>query len=568
MKTSAENNNKIKINIILYALPAVIIFTIIYLIRGIAFQDDAFIYYRYASNWAAGYGPVFNIGEHVEAYSNLFWVAIIAFGGRFYDIATFAPYLNLFIGIICLFFISYLSGFLKFSYPRLMAIVLPVFCALSNDFYYYGATGMDTLASSFALLLCIIIMYKCKGNGKYTAVALLSLLVMLFARTEGFLYVIAWLSILAYFEYSENKKLPNSLSAVIIISIISIATYFLVRHSIYNLWTSSPITAKGYASHLCKRIIFAGDFSSIKELIRVILSGLNYYAFFFYLGAWIPFIVLFFQKKNKENILLCLFSASLAINVFISVWAGGDYMPFARRFVPVLPIMIIYAAWAMDTLIRKYWEKGGYRKYSVLVISVILFISWSVHFMSINPPSSPFRTRGVYTTDTEQYKYLREIGLMLRDAPAPTTILSQMQGRMSYYAGPKVYVRDILGITNYHNAKYGEYAFAFEGKGGCGRTDFNYSFNTPFDIFFYNSTNMHNRFIDFCNESPGVCDRYRFFKSAQWPDSFFYIIANIDHPVSTMMKERYNTDSFPINESLRSIIHADEKVLIDSLKIQ
>ena len=41
--------------------------------------DDAFISFRYARNWAEGYGLVFNPGsERVEGYTNFLWVALLA----------------------------------------------------------------------------------------------------------------------------------------------------------------------------------------------------------------------------------------------------------------------------------------------------------------------------------------------------------------------------------------------------------------------------------------------------------------------------------------------------------
>ena len=43
-------------------------------------SDDAYITFRYAQNWAQGYGLRYNLGEHVpvEGYSNFLWVAACA----------------------------------------------------------------------------------------------------------------------------------------------------------------------------------------------------------------------------------------------------------------------------------------------------------------------------------------------------------------------------------------------------------------------------------------------------------------------------------------------------------
>ncbi len=40
--------------------------------------DDAFISFRYAQNWVAGQGLVFNLGERVEGYTNFLWTVLLA----------------------------------------------------------------------------------------------------------------------------------------------------------------------------------------------------------------------------------------------------------------------------------------------------------------------------------------------------------------------------------------------------------------------------------------------------------------------------------------------------------
>jgi arabinofuranosyltransferase len=43
-------------------------------------QEDAFINFRVVANLLAGYGPVFNVGERVEVYSDPLWVALLTVG--------------------------------------------------------------------------------------------------------------------------------------------------------------------------------------------------------------------------------------------------------------------------------------------------------------------------------------------------------------------------------------------------------------------------------------------------------------------------------------------------------
>lgn len=41
-------------------------------------QDDAFISFRYVSNFIQGNGLVFNAGERVEGYTNFLWIIILS----------------------------------------------------------------------------------------------------------------------------------------------------------------------------------------------------------------------------------------------------------------------------------------------------------------------------------------------------------------------------------------------------------------------------------------------------------------------------------------------------------
>lgn len=45
-----------------------------------AANEDAYITFRYAANWASGLGPVFNPGEHVLGFSSPLWTALLAAG--------------------------------------------------------------------------------------------------------------------------------------------------------------------------------------------------------------------------------------------------------------------------------------------------------------------------------------------------------------------------------------------------------------------------------------------------------------------------------------------------------
>ena len=61
-------------------------------------QEDAFIDFRVVGNLLAGHGPVFNVGERVEVYSDPLWVFLLALT---HEIAPFLSleWLSIFIGL-------------------------------------------------------------------------------------------------------------------------------------------------------------------------------------------------------------------------------------------------------------------------------------------------------------------------------------------------------------------------------------------------------------------------------------------------------------------------------------
>ncbi len=65
--------------------------------------DDAFIDLRVVRNLLEGHGPVFNLGERVEAYSNPLWVALLALGGLLFRSLDGGPpleWLALWLGLL------------------------------------------------------------------------------------------------------------------------------------------------------------------------------------------------------------------------------------------------------------------------------------------------------------------------------------------------------------------------------------------------------------------------------------------------------------------------------------
>ncbi|RJQ22403.1 MAG: hypothetical protein C4560_02440 [Nitrospiraceae bacterium] len=544
-------------NYILNALPAVTVFVAVFFYRGIPFIDDAYFFFRYAENWANGFGPVYNVGEYVEGCSSFLWVALLAFGNFFgFEPIMFASFLNLFIGIANILLVTYFCDLLKISKSRLMPVSLSLFYALTHGSAYYALGGMDVLIFSLVLMLCLCSTYKSLNSGNYLT-TLPFFLLLLLVRAEGFAYAIVIFAVFTSFIHINRRHLgteglfPIRFIMTTVFFVLMVIAVFLIRYSYYNEWVPLPVIAKGWASHSFKEVLWEGNVKALRDFLRVIVSGLKYEAPLLYLGAWIPFVVLL-RRKDSSDFLLWLFAFCISLNVFVSVWAGGDFFPYKRHLLPVLPLLMIFMAWAASLFIRVCREKSRPMRYSVYTTMTIIALLWIGFF--IRPSIISKKYIGI-----ERTSHLQEVGELLAGLKFPTTLLSDMGGKLPYYAGPNVYVREMYGLTDIQNAKHGDVWCLIDhmgDSGTCGRTDYKYSFETPFDVFTYTSKENHRRFISFCRGNPSVCADYRYIHKKEWLDPPYIpsyplrIIANMHHPAYQVLLGKPGAVALPVDENI------------------
>ncbi len=126
-------------------------------IRGLSILDDANYSFRYADNWVAGHGIVFNVGERVEGYTNFLWVALLA---AFSAITPFRPHwIALVLGLAC--FLGNVAVVARIG-ARLhegRAGWLPAaacYLALHTTFVAFATTGLETMFASLLVDLGVL----------------------------------------------------------------------------------------------------------------------------------------------------------------------------------------------------------------------------------------------------------------------------------------------------------------------------------------------------------------------------------------------------------------------------
>ena len=107
--------------------------------------DDSYISYRYAENFAAGRGLVYNVGEYVEGFSNLLWTLLVAAGlAMGFEAKAVGHTLCLVSGVLTLVFtFAFAASGLRPS-QRTWAAVAAGLVYVSPAFARWSTAGMET----------------------------------------------------------------------------------------------------------------------------------------------------------------------------------------------------------------------------------------------------------------------------------------------------------------------------------------------------------------------------------------------------------------------------------------
>jgi len=310
--------------------------------------DDIFIGFRYIDNYLNGNGWVYNVGEHVEGYTNYLWLVIIAY----FQKANFDPVnVSITLGIICFFLVLVIFGFISYkvnnSFKNKLFIPFSLLLlALNYDFAVWASSGLET---SFYTLLMSAAFYvyfftDIKRPWKLLATGLIISLSMLtrpdslmFAGLSGF-----FLLLRSVILKNNFRKTASELILFVLPVLVIYVPYFTWRYNFYGY--PFPNT---YYSKLAYLTSFDKGFYYIWLYLQV------HYITFLFLFSLIPLyrwgfkeggnfkqkIRLITEDKIKSVFIFSFTCVVLYWFVFIAK-VGGDFM-YARFMVPTMPFIYL-----------------------------------------------------------------------------------------------------------------------------------------------------------------------------------------------------------------------------------
>ena len=307
---------------VLLALGAITIATAVTVILSRVTLDDAYITFRYARHLAEGYGfGAWNhVGEHVEGYSSLLWMLLLAGAARLgVDVLIASKVLGIAAALIVI-------AVLVWRRDDRPAFLAGLFLALYVPFLLYAASGMEAVAFTSLVTLALV------GPATWQPIVA-SLLVAM--RPEGAL--VTAIDVLSLAWRDERRRLVVATGVAGGLTFAAIAVHRWVTYHTLAPNTYYAKVADGGIGHVKLGVVYVGGWMIAHLLLAALLA----------IGA-----VAVWRARDRRG-LACL--ALLIAYILYMASAGGDpptAFPLWRQFVHVAPAWLLVAMTGLASLVR------------------------------------------------------------------------------------------------------------------------------------------------------------------------------------------------------------------------
>lgn len=305
--------------------------------------DDVFITLRVVNNVAEGHGFVYNVGEHIEGYSNWSWVVMLTGLSKLLGISTdsmqmlwLAKALALFFSILAIVSVYKLAR--RVCDSPIVAAVSVLFVACTSPFAYWSTCGLETPLVLFLVTSCAVQVFDLERSPSVARYVMLGLSLALLATTrpEAAGYAAIILGLLIH----TDKALSRRVSLIALSLAIPFAMFLTWRYATYGMLLPNTFYAKvGGPS----RFIFG-----IKYCLESVI------ACFAIFPLAIPFLQIKLVDDRAKKLTIATMLALVGFAYFFALYAGADWMPAYRFILPGLGVGIVVCLTACYMI----WQRG------------------------------------------------------------------------------------------------------------------------------------------------------------------------------------------------------------------
>ena len=363
--------------------------------------EDAYISFRYCDHMLEGKGLVFNPGDRVEGYTNFLWILLMALPRSFLNFPFAAKITGLVMGLLLLSILIFTTVDKKSD--KLSGALAAFIVAVCPGVQMWAVAGLETILFTLCLVTAIYFHEKNNSLGRFFCGVCFGLSTL--TRPEGILFFTLF-AITVFFIFRSHPQ--NWLEYLGGYALVFLPHIFF-RYIYYQAWAPNTFWVKSHR--------FQGGggayFKRYAAMTGVVTVPIAYFGLF--------------EKKVRKSILPSIVMGS---GYLIYVYhIGGDWMPYGRFIVPVIPLFALAAS--------RFWihiEKGMVQ----VLLGIILIAGILVSVISAKYDLFRFRpTRyfEILTWENEHMKDWKLVGEWLNKSFPETTILSTgLAGIIPYHS--------------------------------------------------------------------------------------------------------------------------------------
>lgn len=414
--------------------------------RGISAPlDDAFIYFQYAKNTAAGHFMEYVRGEgYSSGATSLFYALLLTpfaliFKGGSIIIVTYA------IGAASLFFTAYFIflSVLKLTSKKEYAYLAAFVCAVNGNVLWGYFSGMEI--GMFGAFLAAVFYYFMTRPGTVKSAIALSLLAVI--RPEGFA-----LSMLIIFSRIVNRIISGRKENLLlyIIPLAAGAVHFILNYIFTGDYMPNTMRAKSNFSlfYFYHTDIVAQGLALFNRFIDIIFNGgaehyFPKYAFFVFLLGILPGAYAEIKNRNSGPFLngIMLFFAGVLLTVFSSFATVHNY----RYTMPFTVIYSIFFVYGIFVIIEAMKFKNAGQKKVFFTASASLMILFTVFTLGANAVNFGRDCRDIKAQSISAGLWIKN------NIPEDAKIAINDAGAIAFYSEKRVF--DLVGLVTNGQAK-------------------------------------------------------------------------------------------------------------------
>jgi hypothetical protein len=385
--------------------------------------DDAYISFRYLDHWLAGHGLVYNPGERVEGYTNLLWIVLLAP----LRILGLAPELaSVLLGIAALLALLWAvfrtaSSLAQSPIAGWSALLL---VAGSAHLAGWTVSGMETVC--FAALLALA-NARLARDARHDLLSSTAFGLATLTRPSGALHALVAFCAAALWPGPERARSLRTLVWPALFFLAFPAAQLLFRLLYYDAFLSNSAAVK-----------LGGEWSSLLP------SGVAYLWRFLASGGWVLVVaagLAVFARRAARSWVLWALAAQVLSHFAYVVCVGGDYFPYGRFLVPVVPALAVLGGVALEAVARRL----DLRVWSWLPAAALVLAFLQTGLGQLSEQRRAFERVVANRAEREMIASWLKANL-----PPDTRLALNASGVIPYRTG--MYTVDMLGLNDRHIA--------------------------------------------------------------------------------------------------------------------